>query len=98
MWPFKADVKVKCYSNEELAKLLAWYRLQKGLAGISDTAFYVKVHIRGVFDEYENGAGVTCFEVSIPHYMYKNLRDKFIQAESFDPVLQQRAFNEILGR
>lgn len=98
MWPFKPDVKVKCHSNEELANLLSWYRLQLGLYGVSVRSFEVTVEIRNIFDELENGNGVVGFEVSIPYRHFKELKKKHIQQEAFDPVLEQRAISEILGR
>jgi hypothetical protein len=41
---------------------------------------------------------VMYFEVTVPYYQYKQLRDSYIEKEAFDPILEQRAFAEIMDR
>jgi hypothetical protein len=91
---FKKDVQVKCYDLDELAKILNWYRAQH-FSMMADKAFNVTAVITGILQEEQ---AVEYFIVSIPYGNYKHLREKFIESEAFDPILQQRAFSEILGR
>jgi hypothetical protein len=91
---FKRDVQVKCYDLDELAKLLNWYRAQR-FSHMAETQYPVTAVITGILNEQQ---AVKYFIVRIPFTDYKKLRDKFIESEAFDPILQQRSFSEVLGR
>lgn len=92
---FKKDIVVKCYDVEELAKLLAWMRDQYGLVEMTRKNFNVSAVMTSIFNEEQF---VTHFEVAVPYHMYKPLREKAIEKEVFDSVIEQRSVAEILGR
>lgn len=94
---FRKAVPVKCYDLDELAKILEWHRSQY-LSRIADVEFPVTVVTNGIFDAVENGPKVLYFIVHIPYIDYKGLREKFIESEAFDPILQQEALTQIMDR
>lgn len=94
---FKKPVPVKCYNLEELAKILDWYRAQS-LGRMAEVEFNVVAVTNGILSAYEHGPKILYFVVHIPYSDYKALREKFIQSESFDPILQQEPIAKILGR
>ncbi len=57
--------------------------------------FNVNTVITSIFAEEQK---VLYFEVEIPYSMFKPLREKLLEQEAFDPVLEQRSFAQILGR
>jgi hypothetical protein len=92
----KKPIKVRCYTSEELGKLLDYQRSQWGLSHLHAQRFGVTAVL--AMQYWKHPDRVMYFEVEIPHSMYKKLREKFIEKEVFDPVLEQRAFSQILGR
>lgn len=90
----KKPITVKCYSTKQLGNLLDWQRSQLGLTGMNAQRFEVTAVMRhALWDKPEE---VMYFEVSVPYSYYKKLRDTYVKAEAFDPILAQRAFDEIL--
>jgi len=83
---FKKAKIVKCYTPEELGKLLAWMRSFSGLAGLN----YQRYEVTAVMamQYWDNPQEVLYFEVRVPYYIYKKLREKYIERESFDPILE----------
>jgi hypothetical protein len=97
MFGRKKPVVVKCYSTEEVGKLIDWMRADEGLLSQMNRQRYevIAVMPMSYWDETDK---IMYFEVTVPYYQYSKLRDQYIEREVFDPILQQRAFSEILGR
>lgn len=97
MFKRKKPVVVKCYSQEELGKLINWMRLDEALLSQMNRQRYSVTAVMSM-SYWDNSNQLLYFEVSVPYHQYAKLREKFIQDEAFDPILQQRPFNQILGR
>jgi hypothetical protein len=93
---FKKPVVVKCYNKEELGKLVNWLRRNEGLAALNRQRYSVTAVM--AMQYWDNPNEVLYFEVSVPYYEYKKIRERFIRNEAFDSILEARAFDEILGR
>jgi hypothetical protein len=94
---FKKPIKVKCYTVEEVGKLLDWLRHDTGLSQLNRQRYSVTAVM--AMQYWENPTEVLYFEVEVPYYMFKKLKKKFIEDEVFDPILEQRAITQgILGR
>lgn len=93
---FKKPIVVKCYSNEELGKLINWLRADEGLASMNRQRYAVTAVMPMQY--WDNPDRLMYFEVTVPYYRYKKLREQFIEKEAFDPILEQRAFDSILDR
>jgi|SRR6187551_2572878 len=94
MWPFKADVKVKCRSMDEVGKLLNWLRFDSGLSELNRQRYEVTAVM--AMQYWDNPEEVLYFEVRVPYYRYKKIREAFIERECFDEVLQMRPIAEIM--
>jgi len=93
---FKKPIKVRCDTTEELGRLLDWLRTDSGLSELNRQRYAVTAVM--AMQYWENPHELMYFEVTVPYYIYKKQRDKFVQTEVIDRVLQQRVFSEILGR
>lgn len=93
----KKPVVVKCYSQEEVGNLLDWLRADQGYLSEMHRQRYTVTAVMAM-SYWDNPQQLLYFEVTVPYYQYTKLREKFIQQESFDPILEQRVFNQILGR
>jgi hypothetical protein len=93
---FKKPVVVKCYNRNELGNLLNWLRHDTGLVELNRQRYPVTAVM--AMQYWDNPTEILYYEVSVPYYMFKKLRESYIEKEAFDPVLEQRAFSEILGR
>jgi hypothetical protein len=91
---FKKPVIVKCYNKKELGNLLDWLRADTGLAELNRQRYSVTAVM--AMQYWDNPTEVLYFEVHVPYYKFKKLRNRFIEKESFDEILEQRAFDQIL--
>jgi hypothetical protein len=97
MFKRKKPVVVKCYNQEELGKLINWMRADEGLLSQMNRQRYSVVAVMAM-SYWDNPDQLMYFEVTVPAYQYAKLRETYLQKEAFDPILEQRAFSEILGR
>lgn len=96
MFWFKKPIKVKCYDTEELGKLLNWLRRDTGLSEMNRQRYPVTAVM--AMQYWDDPNELMYFEVEVPYYQYKQLREKYIEREAFDPILEQRVFSEIMNR
>ena len=97
MFKRKKPVVVKCYSKEELGKLLDWMRADKAMLSEMNRQRYTVTAVMAM-SYWDIPEELMYFEVAVPYWQYEKLREKFIAREAFDPILQQQAFAEIMGR
>lgn len=93
----KKPVVIKCYNKEELGKLIDWMRADQGYLSEMNRQRYSVTAVMAM-SYWDNPQELMYFEVAVPFWQYQKLREKFIQREAFDPILQQQSFNQILGR
>lgn len=91
---FKKPVKVKCRSMQEVGRLLNWLRYDTGLSELNRQRYEVTAVM--AMQYWDDPEEVLYFEVEVPYYKYKKIREAFIERESFDEILQMRPIAEIM--
>src|SRR3954462_3961882 len=91
---FKKPIKVRCKTKEEVGRLVNWLRIDSGLSQINSQRYEITVVM--AMQYWDDPEEVLYFEVAVPYYKYKKLREQFIERESFDEILQMQAVTEIV--